>query len=628
MISARSMVARVGALLAVVVSLALPSTALAATVDYRQSSSGKTIPSGIFYGNNLYNVNTAAYGVYDNEACTDPAETADGSVAKFFVNYSTGASYGTTGKLEMIPGTYYVKEYPIGANNTAIGYKVDPDVYRVELTTEHTEEHPAVVKSKDAPITTTGTLKKFDKTTRGLPQGTLRANGLAGAIFRLDYFDNVTYTQAQANDARGSEINAHHKVWLFKTNDNGTVNMDDSGLVGSYTDPDLSRVVRSSTLYKDGTAVVWPLGTYLMTEIKAPDAYEFPVLAERQQIKTIRQSGERADSTFDFGQGNEVKKIDIQMEKRDAEAYADRAKADYLTAGTDRAGDTDGKLTQGDTKHDAHYLIYNVTGNYVAAGQPSEITYTAADGSTKTVQNNGLVDTINVFGCRLAADGKTWETQKVRLPASGVYKIVEDPNYEAVGMHNDPNWFQIVQPQPKTDPPNKLYRFMQTNIPKRYGIFIFKVDADTNTPIINILNDVDYEWIDEHLKKGQGDATLVGAEFEIINESDHSVRDKKTGKWFAKGEVVTTITTYFDAERNCTVAHTDIDELPYGRYRVRESKAPEGYKPLVEDIGGANTKWQTPVDNPESYVVVGWNRYDEGVYGGRTPDVNGHELNV
>ncbi|MDB3662838.1 hypothetical protein C4261_08585, partial [Clostridioides difficile] len=70
--------------------------------------------------------------------------------------------------------------------------------------------------------------------------------------------------------------------------------------------------------------------------------------------------------------------------------------------------------------------------------------------------------------------------------------------------------------------------------------------------------------------KGQGSATLKDAEFEIISLNDNAVLVE--GKLYNKNEVVKTILTDIEG-----VASTSADLLPYGKYRIEESKAPEGY---------------------------------------------------
>ena len=70
--------------------------------------------------------------------------------------------------------------------------------------------------------------------------------------------------------------------------------------------------------------------------------------------------------------------------------------------------------------------------------------------------------------------------------------------------------------------------------------------------------------------KAQGGATLKDTAFEIISLNDSAVL--VDGKLYNKNEVVKTIHTGIDS-----IATTDTDTLPYGKYRIEESKAPEGY---------------------------------------------------
>ena len=82
--------------------------------------------------------------------------------------------------------------------------------------------------------------------------------------------------------------------------------------------------------------------------------------------------------------------------------------------------------------------------------------------------------------------------------------------------------------------------------------------------------------------KAQGGATLKDTVFAIISLNDNAVL--VDGKLYSKNEVVKTIHTGVDG-----IAATDADTLPYGKYRIEESNAPEGYltdgaKPIEFDI--------------------------------------------
>lgn len=71
----------------------------------------------------------------------------------------------------------------------------------------------------------------------------------------------------------------------------------------------------------------------------------------------------------------------------------------------------------------------------------------------------------------------------------------------------------------------------------------------------------------------QGDASLDGASFSVVNETGRYVL--VGGKYYADGEACATIKTA--PEDGSHVAATGADALPAGNYRIVESGAPEGY---------------------------------------------------
>ena len=70
--------------------------------------------------------------------------------------------------------------------------------------------------------------------------------------------------------------------------------------------------------------------------------------------------------------------------------------------------------------------------------------------------------------------------------------------------------------------------------------------------------------------KPQGSATLKDTAFDIISLNDNAVLVE--GKLYKKNEVVKTIHTNLEG-----VASTSADLLPYGKFRIVESEAPDGY---------------------------------------------------
>lgn len=73
----------------------------------------------------------------------------------------------------------------------------------------------------------------------------------------------------------------------------------------------------------------------------------------------------------------------------------------------------------------------------------------------------------------------------------------------------------------------------------------------------------------------QGDGTLAGVKYEIKNRSRNPI--VFAGKTFAPGELITTITTAFDAASNQYVASLPASALPYGTYEITEVATSTGY---------------------------------------------------
>ena len=81
----------------------------------------------------------------------------------------------------------------------------------------------------------------------------------------------------------------------------------------------------------------------------------------------------------------------------------------------------------------------------------------------------------------------------------------------------------------------------------------------------------------------QGDASLEGAEFAIVNASGRN--SYVNGHSYADGETVMTISTSWDG--SAYTAQTASDALPCGTYRIVEANAPEGYLPWEGELGFA-----------------------------------------
>ena len=94
-----------------------------------------------------------------------------------------------------------------------------------------------------------------------------------------------------------------------------------------------------------------------------------------------------------------------------------------------------------------------------------------------------------------------------------------------------------------------IYQFSVSDKVIRGGVKIQKRDLETGDT------------------KPQGSATLKDTAFDIISLNDNSVLVE--GKLYKKNEVVKTIHTDIEG-----VASTSADLLPYGKFRIVESEAP------------------------------------------------------
>lgn len=135
------------------------------------------------------------------------------------------------------------------------------------------------------------------------------------------------------------------------------------------------------------------------------------------------------------------------------------------------------------------------------------------------------------------------------------------------------NYKQFSHSDPTTGKPvYKPESVEYDNSVKRGGVQIRKLDTDV----------VDTE----HDKTAQGDATLEGTEFTLINQSEKPIYYKKSGeadKLVESGNVIDVLVT---DEEGFTA--TDVNALPYGTYEIQETKPPIGY--LLEDHNGKTLK--------------------------------------
>ncbi len=222
---------------------------------------GAVAVSGASYaaaGNSQYSLSGARYQLYTNAACTAAATDANGSNAVL----TTGEN-GKANTLKMNPGTYYAKE--ISASK---GYKLDPKVYTIVVTSSNTSAAPATFTSVEPPAYGAPEFIVFK--TDAL--GAVDYSGLTGAAFTVKYYD-----VAEKSGIAGA---SPKDQWTFRT---VKKNAPEEAPEGTYwagfdwqnDDPVSSSRPDNNLFYKDDNGKrVLPLGWFTIEETDAPEGFK------------------------------------------------------------------------------------------------------------------------------------------------------------------------------------------------------------------------------------------------------------------------------------------------------------------------------------------------------------------
>lgn len=180
-----------------------------------------------------------------------------------------------------------------------------------------------------------------------------------------------------------------------------------------------------------------------------------------------------------------------------------------------------------------------------------------------------------------AADGaKPVRTWVLKTGSDGALKFTEDALVSGDNFYYTSDGSTICLPL-------GTVTVQETKAPAGYfvndTIFVQKISGTSESETINVYQSSE---VPEQIYRGgvqiqkrdletgeaaaQGNATLEGAEFTIITLNENPVI--VNGETYENGEAVLTLTTDENG-----LASTDADTLPYGYYRVDETKAPEGY---------------------------------------------------
>ncbi|MFB5843749.1 SrtB-anchored collagen-binding adhesin [Clostridioides difficile] len=361
---------------------------------------------------------------------------------------------------------------------------------------------------------------------------------------------------------------------LKKTSSNASIT-DGNGLYsiagatyGVYSDKDCTKQLATLTTDNSGNTdtVEVKTGTVYIKELSAPAGYKVD--------NTVYSLNVEAGKTATLNVSDTPKVTDtlIELFKIDMETQKDAPQGDASLEG-------------------AEFTWKFYVGHYTADNLPSEPTKTWV---TKTIAEKDSDGTIH-YGSRLSDE----------------YKVSGDSFYTQDGKNVLPLGTLTVE---ETKAPNGYLldgAYMQANGSEEQikGMYLTQITEDGDIAVLSGSNQfsvsdkvirggvkIQKRDLETSDTKGQGSATLKDAEFEIISLNDNAVLVE--GKLYSKNEVVKTILTDIEG-----VASTSADLLPYGKYRIEESKAPEGYltdgaKPIefeitedgkIVDLTGADT---------------------------------------
>ena len=311
---------------------------------------------------------------------------------------------------------------------------------------------------------------------------------------------------------------------------------------GVYSDKDCTKQLATLTTDNSGNTdtVEVKAGTVYIKELSAPAGYKVD--------NTVYSLNVEAGKTATLNVSDTPKVTDtlIELFKIDMETQKDAPQGDASLEG-------------------AEFTWKFYAGHYTADNLPSEPTKTWV---TKTIAEKDSDGTIH-YVSRLSDE----------------YKVSGDSFYTQDGKNVLPLGTLTVE---ETKAPNGYLldgAYMQANGSEEQikGMYLTQITEDSDLAVLSGSNQ--YHVSDKVIRggvkiqkrdletsdtKGQGSATLKDAEFEIISLNDNAVLVE--GKLYNKGDVVKTILTDIEG-----VASTSADLLPYGKYRIEESKAPEGY---------------------------------------------------
>ena len=457
--------------------------------------------------NRMYDFYGAEYTVYNSDGEAVGTLTTD--------------SYGNSNELEVAEGTYTVKE-----TKAPRGYAKDPETYTVTVKSEG----EASFNPKETPI-----IAMIDILLQKRGEGYNHDHGegdasLEGAVYKFEYYDRESNPELQLRAE--AAVDSPKNIWYFETDEKGEINGSEPRIASDY---------ESSDLYRDSAGnVVFPLGTYVITEVKASEGY---LVDSEEIVVNVSEDGTDEPYTMAYNTGLSLEVImrgGVKVVKTDNTTGLNAAQGDATLAG-------------------AEFSIVNESDHSVMV-----------DGKECGKGETALV---------IITDENGFAESGAVLPY-GRYSIMETKDPEGYLLNED--WeqtFEIREDGQIVDFTADPVREMVI----RSGVQVIKRDKELGTSetqagaalegiIMTIRNVSNHDVI---VRSDIGSDVIVGWD-EVTPESDlFEAGEIKTVK---PGEDVGSITVHWNEDLMAYTAETFADDLPYGTYTVRESNTTDSYQ--------------------------------------------------
>ena len=344
-----------------------------------------------------------------------------------------------------------------------------------------------------------------------------------------------------------AELNVGNaKVKKTTTNEivtNGNAMYSIAGAIfGIFSDQNCSNQIGTLTTNENGETneVEVTAGTVYIKELSAPNGYKLDTTVHSLKV----EAGKTA--ALNVSDVPKVTETLVDLFKIDMETGKATAQGDAALAG-------------------AEFTWHYYDGLYTKDNLPEKATRTWVTKTVVEKDNNGNIHYVTKLADAYKVSGDAFYTQNEKsvLPLGtltveetkapdgylldGAYMQAGDSTEQIKGMYltqiTEDGEFAVLSGSNQYSVSDQVIRG---------GVKIQKRDLETKET------------------KAQGSATLKDAAFEIISLNENPVLVE--GKLYKKNETVKMIQTGIDG-----IATTTADLLPYGKYKMEETKAPEGY---------------------------------------------------